>query len=271
MSLAVAARPPPGVLGTDYRSTEVLVALFVALSVPVWSVVLLAITGLDSQGDAPIITPGDALPIKIIPVVDLDSPLLKLGGKKVRAKLPDRWVKPQRPTKIEERKAQVSTKAEDNEEDIPPDDLEVSDGGEAIAPDAEVADQVDMPEDNTDAGEQGSGGGHAAGSKHGTETNPLKARAANQYHDRILRFLKRGFSCPPVPAEDKKSCRPSASVTIAGDGTVTSFSFNPCGHEAIDGAARSAISSKVGQQIPPPPEKYEDLRPNSFSVAYVCR
>ena len=154
---------------------------------------------------------------------------------------------------------------------IPPEDLEVSDAGEAIAPDAEVADKVDMPEDNTDAGEEGSGGGHAAGSKYGTETDPLKARAAGQYHDRILRFLKQGFSCPAVPDDVKKTCQPSASVSIGGDGTVTSFSFNPCGNEAMDAAARSAISSKVGQQIPPPPEKYEDLRPNSFSVAYVCK
>jgi hypothetical protein len=271
VSAAVAARSPAGVLGTDYRSTEVLVALFVALSVPIWSVVLIAIAELDKQADAPHITPGDAVPIQVTPVVDLDSPLLKLGGKKVKAKLPDRWVKPQRPTKIEERKAQVSTKAGDDVDDIPPEDLEVSDAGEAIAPDAEVADQVDMPEDNVDAGEEGSGGGHAAGSKYGTETDPLKARAAGQYHDRILRFLKQGFSCPNVPDDIKKTCRPSASVAIGGDGTVTSFSFNPCGNEAIDGAARSAISSKVGQQIPPPPEKYKDLRPNSFSVAYVCR
>jgi hypothetical protein len=271
VSAAVAARQLPGVLGTDYRSTEVLVALFVALSVPVWSVVILAVAELDMQADAPAITAGDAVPIRVTPVVDMDSPLLKLGGKKVKAKLPDRWVKPQLPTKIEERTAQVSTKAKDDVNDIPPEDLEVSDAGEAIAPDAEVADQVDMPEDNTDAGEEGSGGGHASGSKHGTETDPLKGRAANQYHDRILRFLKRGFSCPAVPAEVKKTCRPSASVSIAPDGTVTSFSFNACGNEAIDGAARTAISGKVGQQIPPPPEKYKDLRPNSFSVAYVCR
>jgi len=250
----------------------VLVALFVALSVPVWSSVLIALAALDEHANAPIISPGDATPIRVKPVLDLDSPLLKLGGKKVRAKLPDRWKKPVAPKKIAQRKAHVSTKAADEIEDIPPEDLEVSDAGEAPDPDAAVAKEVDVElTADSDAGSEATGGGSPGGVPEGTETDPLKARAANLYHSRILSFLERGFQCPAVDEQIKKTCRPTASVSISADGTVSSFSFNPCGHGAIDGAARGAISSKVGQSIPPPPENYPDLRPNSFSVAYVCR
>lgn len=33
------------------------------------------------------------MPLRITPVLDLDAPLLKLGGKHDRTKLPDRWVR----------------------------------------------------------------------------------------------------------------------------------------------------------------------------------
>jgi hypothetical protein len=59
-------------------------------------------------------------------------------------------------------------------------------------------------------------------------------------------------------------------VRIGGDGTVLGFSLSPCGQGAVDAAARAAIQAKVGQPIPPAPENYPELRPNSFAVTYVC-
>jgi hypothetical protein len=260
-----------GVLGSDYSITELIVALCVSLSWLVWTGVLLGLSQLDTVGNAPVISAAPEIPIKVMPVLDMDSPLLKLGGKKRKAVLPDMWRKKPTPTKIKERLAQVSSKAKDDLEDVSPEDLDVSDAGETIAPDAEVADKVDIEDEGADASVEGVGGGSAAGSEHGTETDPLKARAASQYHGRILGFLKSGFSCPALPDGVKKSCRPSASVIIGGDGTVTSVSFNACGNAALDAAAQASISSKRGQQVPPPPENYPELRPNSISVAYVCQ
>jgi hypothetical protein len=256
---------------SNYTSSEVLVALFVALSVPVWTMVLINLSKLASEGAAPAITPGDAAPIRVKPVLDLEAPLLKLGsGKKVRVKFPEMWQPPD-PAKIAQRQAQVSTQAGQTADDTPPEDLELSDAGEPLDPDAEVAAQVDVPEEGGDGGNIPEGPGSPAGSKDGTETDPLKARAASAYHGRILSFLRSGFSCSGVSDEEKKSCRPSASVSIGGDGTVTGFTFSPCGSSStIDGAARGSIAGKVGQQLPPPPENFPELRPNSFSVVYVC-
>jgi hypothetical protein len=251
-----------GVAGTDYRPSEVMVALFVSLGVVVWTVVLLKLSQLALMADAPAIAPSDPVAVKVNPVLDMDSPLLKLGGN-VRVKMPNEWE--QHPDVVK-RRAQVSTKAGQTADDIPDkDDLEVSDAGTPIDPSATVTDDP-IDENLSDAGAEGSGGGSPEGSEHGTETDPLKARAASQYHGRILGFLKSGFACPG-PA----SCTPSASVSIGGGGAVTGFSFNACGDAAIDSAARASIASKVGQAIPPPPENYPELRPNSFSVAYVCK
>jgi hypothetical protein len=250
-------------MGTDYQPAEVMVATFVALGVMVWTVVLLTMSQLGLHAKAPEITAGDAMPIKVKPVIDMDSPLLKLGGKKVRAKMPEMWAKAPPPRPISERQAHVSTKAGD---EIPPDDLEVSDAGEPPDPDAEVAENADPMED-TDAGEVGVGGGSPAGSKEGTETDPLKARAASQYHGRISGFLRSGWGCP---AGVKPGCASSASVSISGL-TVSSVSFAGCGDAALDSAVRAHMQGKVGQSIPPPPENYPDMAPNNFSVTFVCK
>jgi len=269
MSLANAAGDS-GLLGTDFRSFEVLMATCVGLSVPVWSAVLLSLSALGDHANAPAITTGNAIPIKVKPVVDLDSPLLKKGGKQ-RYKLPDLWnkpePKPETPT-VKKRKAHVSTKAKDEVKDIPPPDLEVSDAGKAPDPDAEVV--ADTPleiESDPDAAVEGQGGGSAAGSEHGTETDPLKARAANLYHGRISGFLYGGWSCP---AGAQPSCTATATMTISGL-TVSSASFNGCGDPALDAAARAHAQGKVGQSIPPPPENYPDLAPSNFNVSYRCK
>jgi hypothetical protein len=278
-----AARPalpidPDGVLGTDYPAHEVAIATAVALSVPFWASVLLTLTGLDHEARAPAIVPTEAIPVRVMPVLDLESPkLLKLGGgkKKLRAKLPERWKKPEpRPEKkVVERKAHVSTKAKDDPDEIPPEDLEVSDAGTEPDPDAMVVAKADIElDEDSDAGDLPEGPGSPAGSREGTETDPLKGRAMSQYHGRILRFLRGSFRVQGtgLSKEVLTGCRPSASVRIGADGTVLGFSLSPCGQAPIDAAARAAIQAKVGQSIPPPPENYPELRPNSISVTYVC-
>ncbi len=271
MSAGALARRRRGVLGSDFQWPEVIVAGLVALGMPVWVVVGFALDGLDKHAVAPTITAGDAVPIRVKPVMDMDSPLLKLGGKKRKARLPD-MCKPKvepKATAIAKQRAFVSTKAKDTTDAIPNRELEVSDAGTALAPDAAVALDVDVEVDASvvDAGEVGETESDEADPEDGTETDPLKARASSLYHSRILRFLKGGFACPAAAAGTK--CMPSAGVSISG-GSVTGFSFRPCGNEAIDAAAKAAIAAKVGQQIPPPPESYPELIPNSFTVTYVC-
>jgi hypothetical protein len=100
--------------------------------------------------------------------------------------------------------------------------------------------------------------------------NPLAARATSLYMSRIAGFLRQGFTCPSLPA-GAVGCPPTATFVIGADGTVTSVAFTPCGEATVDAAASAAATSKVGQQIPPPPADYSHLLPRAFSVTYVCK
>jgi hypothetical protein len=267
----MAAQGHHGVLGTDYRSEELIAALCIALSVPVWSTVLLSVSNLAKLGAARAIDPGAEVPIQVTPVIDMDSPALKLGGKKVRAKMPKEWLDPEpRPTP-NERTATPSTKASDDPDAIPPPELALNDGGVPLEDAGAVDDAGTASSDQDAAPSDGQGGGSPLGVDGGTTTEVTPKHIQAAYHQRILAFLRAGFSCPAVPDEEKLSCKPSASVSISGSGTVTSVSFNGCGSSAaIDAAAQASIQSKVGQSIPPPPEDYPNIMPNSFGVSYVC-
>ena len=277
MSRTASAGYRPGVFGTDYSSFEVLVASCVALSVPVWSALLLSMTELGEHANVPEIAPASEIPMQVKPVVDMDSPLLKLGGGKgKKIKLPDEWVKPPPQAKPDPEdqaapaKAQVSTKAGKEEKDITDAGLDDDPDAEAIDPDAAVGDDPDAGNDGSGgntADEIPEGGGTADGSPLGTETDPLKARATVLYADRIRAFLYQGWRCPPGA---KTECAATAAVSLSGT-SITSVTFNGCGDPVLDGAASGHANGKVGQNIPPPPESYPELTPPSFTITYVCR
>lgn len=264
---------PRGVLGSDYRPHELVIAAVAALVVQAGAALAIRFAGLHGLAAAPDIDPGTAIPIRVHPVIDTDSPLLKLGGKKVKYKLPDQWVR-QAPVKRQERKAFPSPKADKSVDAIPPEEVELADAGaEPPEPDAAVALEVDVEVEEGDAAPSNvDTEGSPDGVPEGTETDPLKARAANLYHGRILAFLTAPFrsQCTSLDRSDFEGCVPSATVQLSPSGTVLSYGFNPCGKASVDTAAKTALNSIVGQPIPPPPENYPDIRPNSFNVSYVC-
>ncbi len=55
---------------------------------------------------APLVDKDIGTPVKVIPVLDMDVPLLKLGGTPDSKKLPDRWVKKSAKARVEQ-KAQI--------------------------------------------------------------------------------------------------------------------------------------------------------------------
>ncbi len=266
-----------GSFGTDYQAFELLIASCVALSIPVWLAVLLSFSQLDVTADAPEIGGGDEIAVKVKPVVDLDHPLLRKGGPRVKYKIPDMWKeaapRPE-PTDAPRRQAHVSDKAKDDVEDIPDPDLEVSDAGVAPDPDAAVSDDPDASTDIPDEPDASAdntgnaGGGDPEGSEFGTST-VLKNRAAQIYKGRITSFLYAGWpgTCPPgTPPE----CRGTVSYNISGL-TVSSVSPSGCGSAAFDAQVASHAQGKVGQSIPPPPENYPELAPSNFTVTYACK
>ncbi|KYF54957.1 energy transducer TonB, partial [Sorangium cellulosum] len=233
------------------------------------------LSDLSATAAAPEIDKGPSVPVKVIPVLDMDTPLLKLGGKRDRMKLPDRWVR-QTPKPRVEQKAFVSPDAGKTEEDIPPPEVKVADAGTAPPPpDAEVARQVDIELDpKTDAGEAPNVDqeGHADGVKEGTETDPLKARAVDLYLARIAGWFSSRFrvSGSGLPPEELTKHRPRA-VIVLSDGQMVSYTLTPSGNPVFDAAAQATLEGAKGQALPPPPENYPDLGQKQVSVTFVCR
>lgn len=215
-------------------------------------------------------------PVKVIPVIDLDAPLLKLGGKPDATKLPDRWVKKGPKARVEQ-KAQVSTQADKTVSAIPPPDLPVAAKPLPSAPpDAEVTKQVDSPVIPTSSPAAPANVptvGHSDGVADGTETDPLKARAVDLYRARIVAWFSGRFkvSGSGLSADELVKYRVGATVDIGSDRAVTGYSITPSGNGTFDAAARAALDSAKGQSLPPPPENYPDIVQSRIHLTFVCK
>jgi hypothetical protein len=215
-------------------------------------------------------------PIKILPILDMDAPLLKLGGAHDASRLPDKWIKKSAKARAEQ-KAQVSPSAEKTEEAIPPPDLPVAAKALPPAPpDAEPTKQVDTPVVPTSAPAPPSNvttAGHQDGVAEGTETDPLKARAVDLYRARIVSWFSSRFrvSGSGLADEELSKFRVGATVEIGSDRTVSGYSLSPSGNAAFDAAARTALDGAKGQSLPPPPENYPDIVQSRIHLTFVCK
>lgn len=202
-------------------------------------------------------------PIAVKPVLD-DLPLLKLGGKKVRPKLPDMWKKQDPiPVKKFEEKSAPSELAKDDPSAIPTSEVAKGDA-EAPPPDAEIVakadeDLIDNPDASADTPE---GPGDPGGVKEGTETDPLKARAVSQYRMKVMAWFDSRFKRPEgqIPCEELKKLSAAVAASVSGDGTVTGYSVSrPSGNAIFDAKVKATMDAIVGQQLPPPPPLYPEI------------
>jgi len=258
-----------------FETHEYVIAIAAAIVVQAGAIFALRASNLDQHAMLPDIDRGTAIPVKVVPVLDLDSPLLKLGGKRNTAKMPDRWVR-QAPVQRVERKAFVSTKAGQTEDDIPPPEVKIADAGtEAPPPDADVALEVDTEvTEATDAGPANvDQEGSADGVAEGTETDPLKARAVDLYRARIAGWFQGRFRVTGsgLPKEELTKLRVSASVQLSNDRYVVGYSLSSSGNAVFDAAARATLEGAKGDQIPPPPANYPDTVQNQINLSLVCR
>lgn len=212
------------------------------------------------------------LPIAVKPVMD-ELPLLKLGGKKMKPKLPDMWqIKPEAIKRMEAASA-PSPDAKDDPTKIP--ESKVAEGDAAAPPpDAEIAKEVDEDIKDLDAGEvepTAEGEGSPDGVKEGTETDPLKARAVSLYRIKIAAWFSSRFHQPAsLPCSVVGGLRASVSATVGGDRSVTGFTItSPSGNAAFDAKVREAMQSTVGQQLPPPPKNYPDILDSSVFPVFA--
>ena len=218
--------------------------------------------------------PEKEVPMSVRPIMD-DLPLLKLGGKKVKAKLPDMWRKNPPVQRFEESSA-PSTKASKSAEKLPTSPLAKLDAS-APPPDAEVAkkvDQVLLDAGPPDAAPAVEGEGSPDGVKEGTETDPLKARAVSQYRARIIAWFNARFRQPvgEVPCAELKKLGASVSVNVSGDRRVGGFSVTGASGNAIfDERARSTMERTIGEELPPPPPLYPDILGTTIALRFTGR
>jgi hypothetical protein len=261
---------------SDFRVSDLCLAVAVGFSVLAGAAAALSASSLDRPALAPEIDRGTALPVRVVPVLDLDAPLLKLGGKHDAARLPDRWVR-QTPRPRVERRAFVSTKAGKKEQDVPPPDVKLAPSATTPPPpQAEIAKQVDTPAPAVvDAGPPANTPeeGHADGVKGGTEVDPLKARAVDLYRAKIAAWFSSRFrvSGSGLDKAELLKYRVAATVSLGPDRTVSGFTIVPSGNAAFDAAARATLEGARGQALPPPPENYPDVAQSQINVTFVCR
>ena len=237
-------RPRPRL---DFRRGEIVTAVLAALFVHLGAIGALRAAHLERRAALPDIDPGAARPIRVIPMVDLDSPLLKLGGSK-QYKLPEAW---SRPTPATQAAPAAAARAA------------------GFGKQVDVYDEPTKPHEAEDIyGDEG----HPAGVDGGTEKDPLKARVVDLYRARVIgwfssRFRVRGTG---LPRADLLALRAPASVDVSSDLRVTGYSLGASGNAAFDAAARAALEGAKGDRIPPPPEQYPDVLRGRISLTFVC-
>jgi hypothetical protein len=212
------------------------------------------------------------VPIAVQPILD-DVPLLKLGGKKMRAKLPDMWKK-NPPVQVFKESSAPSQSASNHPKTLPTSPLADLDA-QAPPPDAEVAKEVDQtlldagPDaSNENAQEEGS----AAGVKEGTETDPLKARVASLYNAKIAAWFNARFRQPDVDCGVLRTLHASVAVNVGPERNVTGYSLiGPSGNDVFDSRVRSTMDGAIGQQLPPPPPLYPDILGQSLATRFDGR
>jgi len=216
-------------------------------------------------------------PIEVKPVLD-DVPLLKLGSKKMRAKLPDMWVK-KPPVKRYEAASAPSPKAEPVKEKIPQTPL-AKPSAQPPPPDAAIARKVDEPLKTPDAGRPKKvvesnlpTEGAEDGVKEGTETDPLKAFAVSQYRSKISAWFNARFKKPTdeITCDELKKLRASVTVNVSGERTVAGYSVSkPSGNELFDARVKSTLDGIVssGAELPPPPPNYADILGSTLAVGF---
>lgn len=207
------------------------------------------------------------------PIAVAITPVLKLGSK-TPGKLPSQWLR--RPPAAKTQAALPSTQADKTPEAIP----------KPLVPDASVAllivDAGKTEPTNPTAPESASAvataptssEGSEQGSASGTETDPLKGRAADLYRSQLAAWFAGHFQIRgKVPFDKLKALHATAVVTVTGDRKVGSFSVvKPSGDPTFDAEVHATLTriQSGGAELPAPPPMYPDMLGQTLPVGFQC-
>jgi hypothetical protein len=209
------------------------------------------------------------------PIAVAITPVLKLGSK-TPTKLPSRWQR-QRPVaaKSEPTAALPSPQAEKTVDAIPK--TNVPDA--AVAPvvvdaGAPTTANLTAPLDAGAVATAASSEGSEQGAANGTETDPLKARAADMYRAQLASWFAARFQIRgKVPFEKLKTLHATAVVTVTADRKVGGFSVSKASGDATFDAEVGATLSHIqssGVELPAPPPMYPEMLRQSLPVGFQC-
>ncbi len=208
------------------------------------------------------------------PIAVSITPVLKLGTKNP-TKLPTQWQRKQPVAAKTEPAALPSPQAEKTPEAIPK--TNVPDASVAPATvDAAAPDQptTTAPVEGGAVATASSTQGSEQGAANGTETDPLKARAADMYRAQLAAwFTSRAEFRGKLPFDKLKTLHSTVMVTVTGDRKVGSVSVvRPSGDATFDAEVQAALARirSSGAELPAPPPMYPEILTQSFPVVYQC-
>lgn len=207
------------------------------------------------------------------PIAVSITPVLKLGSKTPN-QIPSLWQR-RRPVaaKSETQAALPSPQAEKTPEAIPT--AAVADA--AIAPtaaDAAPQPNLSAPEDAGNVAPVASTEGSELGAANGTETDPLKARAVDQYRAQLMSWFLAHFHIQgKVPFETLKTLHSSTTVAVTADRKVGGFTVDHAsGNSTFDEEVQTTLRQiqSSGVELPAPPPMYPDILRSTLQVNFKC-
>ncbi|MGH7269789.1 MAG: hypothetical protein ACREJ3_05100 [Polyangiaceae bacterium] len=206
------------------------------------------------------------------PIAVAITPVLKLGSKS-HAKLPARWRRREpAAAKTQPQAALPSPQAQKTLEAIPK--TNVPDAGVApVQADAAPLNAAAFPDSGAVA-TAASTEGSEQGAANGTETDPLKGRAADMYRAQLMAWFASHFDIRgKVPFSTLKTLHAATVVNVTSDRKVGSFSIvKPSGDATFDGEVKATLTSLQagGIELPGPPPMYPDMLGSSLPVGFQC-
>jgi len=123
-------------------------------------------------------------------------------------------------------------------------------------------------------GEGPAGPGVPNGSPNGTETDPLKGRAADQYRAQLAGWFLAHFMIKgKVPFDELQKLRGEVVVSIGEDRHVGGHSVTRTSGNATFDAEVEATMNRIhasGAEVPAPPPNYPDLLGKTVTVGFRC-
>jgi hypothetical protein len=198
------------------------------------------------------------------------TPVLKLGSKNP-GNLPSKWQRKQPvAAKTQPQSPLPSTKAEKTASAIPTTSASVA----APVVDAGKFEPANTRPAGSSAATVASTEGNEQGAANGTETDPLKARAADSYRQTLIAWFGSHLQIRgKIPFDELKKLHVSTRVEISPDRKVSGFTISkPSGDPILDEEVRATLTriQSSGIELPAPPPMYPDFLGSSLPVGFQC-